>query len=145
MDYKPEDYCGQMEFLDLKYPCPVMYNGFSFSSLWQALKVVRCDDQVVWQIALSGDDEEIVNALEKEILSKHVDQDEYNERIIHLILKKYEHANMFNLLYCNTDENDTFNYGSDDPTGCIGRITKLIRNGEKNSLYISEQVFGEKE
>ena len=115
------------EFLNLDYPCSIVFHNKPYPSLWHAMIAGMTLDEYVQN--LLSDDKFIMN---QENISKlwrePRDFRDYKMNVVDMVASKYAAPDMLNQLIQYTSDNDEFIYAA-DPSGVVGSATAMLRKG----------------
>ena len=118
---------GAQEFLALDYHCNILWNGKLYPSLWHALIAAMTTNDDL-RTALSDNRFIMDQRIIADLWSQVQDKEAYKVKVIEQVFAKYAPNNLLNELLAHTSKDDELIYLA-DPTGVIGKVTMLIRNG----------------
>ena len=124
---KISSFGGAQEFLNLDFPCSMVWNNQPFPSLWHSMIAGMTTNKDL-RNALS-DNQFIMNPqIIADLWSQVEDLHEYRMQVVEMVFNKYAPFSLLNSLLAYTTDEDEFIYQA-DPSRVVGITTQLIRKG----------------
>lgn len=118
---------GAQEFLALDHRCNIPWNGKLYPSLWHAMiAAMTTNDEL--RTALADDRFIMDHRIIADLWAQVQDKEAYKVKVIEQVFTKYAPNTLLSELLAHTDRDDEIVYQA-DPTGVIGKVTMLVRNG----------------
>lgn len=124
-------FSGAQEFLNLDYPCSIIFCGKPFPSLWHSMVAAMTLDEDI-KNRISDNQFNLTPSTIANLWKEVWDYKKYKIDVVDMVASKYANPILLNRLLSCTTDCDEFVYAA-DPSGVVGIATAMLRQGRNVS------------